>query len=83
MTLNKVEDIHEREAEIRLLTSISQIRNLFSPHVSFPLNFNGDRKGFSGAILDKEKYTEILSLNARLAEEHTLLVEIGIARIDD
>ena len=83
MTLNKVEDIHEREAEIRLLTSISQIRNLFSPHVSFPLNFNGGRKGFSGAILDKEKYTEILSLNARLAEEHTLLVEIGIARIDD
>jgi len=83
MTLNKVEDIHEREAEIRLLTSISQIRNLFSPHVSFPLNFSGDRKGFSGAILDKEKYTEILSLNARLAEEHTLLVEIGIARIDD
>jgi hypothetical protein len=83
MTLDKVDSFYGNDAEMRLLTSISQIRNLLSPHVTFPLNFSGDRKGFSGAVLDREKYSEILSMNAKLATDQTLLVEIGIARIED
>lgn len=83
MTLSKVKDIHGKEAELKLLTTISQVKNFLSTHVAFPLNFSGDRKGFSGTVLDKEQYTEIISVNARLSGDDRLLVEMGLARIDD
>ncbi len=62
MTLSKVKDIHGKEAELKLLTTISQVKNFLSTHIAFPLNFSGDRKGFSGTVLDKEHYTEIISV---------------------
>ncbi len=83
MTLNKVKDSHGREAELKLLATISQVMHLLSTHVTFPLNFTGDRKGFSGNVLDEKKYTEIISVNARLSDSDRLLVEMGLARIDD
>ena len=83
MTLSKVKDSHVRDAEVKLLTTINQVKNFVSTHVTFPLNFSGDRKGFSGTVLDKEHYTEIISVNARLSGDDRLLVEMGLARIDD
>ena len=83
MTLSKIKDIDEKEAELKLLTTINQVKNFLSTHVTFPLNFSGDRKGFSGTVLDKEHYTEIISMNARLADDDRLLVEMGLSRIDE
>jgi hypothetical protein len=83
MTLDRVKDSHGREAELKLLATISQVMHLLSTHVMFPLNFTGDRKGFSGNVLGEGKYTEILSINARLSDNDRLVVEMGLIRIDD
>lgn len=83
MTLNRAKDIIGNEGELKLLTTINQVKNFLASHVTFPLDFTGDRKGFSGAVLDKENYTEIITMNARLSDGDRLLVDLGLACIDE
>lgn len=83
MTLNRAKDISSHEDELKLLSTINQVKNFLASHVAFPLDFTGDRKGFSGIALNKEKYTEIVSMNARLSDGDRLLVDLGLARIDE